>query len=302
MTNLKKNCTALMVLLSTAVSTSALAKNFPVRINEGFAGDNEFRSLQVQQRVPPFPVSRINDTASAVWFISGRPEASGAYRKVSISASFQWTETRFNRAGGHHAGICVLLTTGALQCSTPLVLDLNRDGFNLGEKGVGVDFDLRANGSGERFQWVSVNTDDAFLVRDLNGNGIIDDGSELFGEGTDLEATGEKADNGYSALDQYDRVEFGGNNDGKINKKDNVWGSLRLWVDKNADGYSDPDEIHELSEYKISKINSLPKFTKKNKRVDSAGNYIPYWSWVSTKETDGPRKLKMADIYFRVVD
>jgi hypothetical protein len=48
--------------------------------------------------------------------------------------------------------------------------------------GSNVYFDLDSDGFAERTGWVSAS--DGLLVRDNNGNGIIDNGSELFGTST----------------------------------------------------------------------------------------------------------------------
>lgn len=53
-------------------------------------------------------------------------------------------------------------------------------------------------------------------------------------------------EDGAKALAQYDRREFGGNNDGRIDANDRVFKKLRLWIDKNHDGISQPDELARL--------------------------------------------------------
>ena len=103
--------------------------------------------------------------------------------------------------------------TAFSQCS-PLLLDLGRNGFHMGPAGLGVEFDILASGEPLTIQWVAPDGDDAFLARDNNGNGLIDDGSELFGLGTTIELTGEKAVNGFAALEQFDTAKLGGNEDG----------------------------------------------------------------------------------------
>ena len=62
---------------------------------------------------------------------------------------------------------------------SPLVLDLNGDGLAISNVGNGVAFDLLARGNSVRTAWIQ--DDDALLVLDVNGNGVIDSGSELFG-------------------------------------------------------------------------------------------------------------------------
>jgi hypothetical protein len=104
----------------------------------------------------------------------------------------------------------------------PLVLDLDGDGIET----VGINpaapvlFDHDADGIKTGTGWI--NPDDGLLVLDLNGNGTIDTGRELFGDNTQMlpgvqggnPFTG-NAQDGYRALRQYDS-----NNDGQINSGD----------------------------------------------------------------------------------
>ena len=67
---------------------------------------------------------------------------------------------------------------------SPIVLDLNGDGVRTVGKGAGVNFDHNNNNFAELTGWVS--KEDGLLVRDLNGNGKIDNGGELFGNNIGL--------------------------------------------------------------------------------------------------------------------
>ena len=127
----------------------------------------------------------------------------------------------------------------------PIILDLDGDGFNIESKENGSHFDLDNNGFAEKINWTSK---DGFLCLDLNGNGAVDNGGELFGDNT-LLADGTKAKNGFEALAQYDS-----NGDGVIDKNDEIFESLRIWVDADGSGTSSEGEMKTLSELGISGI------------------------------------------------
>ena len=128
----------------------------------------------------------------------------------------------------------------------PLVLDLGGDGFEITSIMDGVYFDDNNEGLAEKTQWVS--PDDGLLAIDLNGDGIINDGSELFGTSTAM-ADGSLAKSGFEALMQYDT-----NGDGVIDENDDVYSRLLIWQDFNSDGISQPDELKSLAEMGIKSI------------------------------------------------
>ena len=120
-----------------------------------------------------------------------------------------------------------------------MVIDLDGDGFELTGVKDGVYFDNNNSGLSEKTQWVSA--DDGLLAFDLNSDGFINDGSELFGTST-LMANGSLAKSGFEALSQYDS-----NNDGVIDEKDEVYSKLLVWQDKNSNGISEADELKSLT-------------------------------------------------------
>lgn len=99
----------------------------------------------------------------------------------------------------------------------PLVIDFNGTGVSFAD--AKFEFDLDADGKTEMIYAPSVGT--AFLAYDKNGNGVIDDGSELFGPSTG---------NGFLELAALDE-----DNNGWIDENDSVFSRLRLW-EKTADG------------------------------------------------------------------
>lgn len=138
------------------------------------------------------------------------------------------------------------VTSASIKKCDPLILDLDGDGYNVEKKELGANFDLDKNGFAEKINWTKK---DGFLCLDLNGNGAIDDGGELFGDQT-LLADGTKAKNGFEALAQYDS-----NGDGMIDANDEIFDSLRVWVDANGDGISGEGEMKTLAELGITSIN-----------------------------------------------
>lgn len=121
----------------------------------------------------------------------------------------------------------------------PIVIDMDGDGIELLPMNGTINFDHDNNGFREATGWIS--GDDAFLAFDKNKNGIIDNGSELFGD--------HSSTNGFEELKKYDL-----NSDGFINKDDEIWYELVLWQDKNSNGISDEGELTKLSESKIKSI------------------------------------------------
>jgi hypothetical protein len=122
----------------------------------------------------------------------------------------------------------------------PLVLDLDGDGLEtIALEDSAAYFDGDGDLFAERTGWLG--GDDGFLVLDKNANGLVDDGSELFGSATQ---------GGFAALSAYDS-----NGDGKISAADAMWNALRVWQDKNSDGASTADELKSLAALGIVSIN-----------------------------------------------
>ncbi len=180
-------------------------------------------------------------------------------------------------------------------CS-PIVIDLGNNGIKLGEAGTGVNFDVNADGLRDHVQWVRAGGDEGFLALDRSGNGLVDDGAELFGVGTPMVLEGRNAPNGFVGLAQYDLRQLGGNDDGLITEADAIWPQLRIWLDLNADGVAVRDEMRTLRSAGITALETIPKIRK---YVDEAGNYIPYWAWASQRARPG--RALMVDVYFRTL-
>ena len=190
--------------------------------------------------------------------------------------------------------LAALGSANAWSGCSPIVVDLGNNGIKLGEPGVGVYFDVNADGVRDHVQWLRRGGDEGFLAMDRTGNGLIDDGAELFGVGTPMILENRNAPNGFVGLAQYDSRQLGGNDDGLITDADAIWPQLRIWVDHNADGVSVPGEMRTLRSFGLTALQTIPRIRK---YVDEAGNVIPYWAWAMHRARPG--RVLMVDVYFR---
>jgi T1SS-143 domain-containing protein len=126
--------------------------------------------------------------------------------------------------------------------SDPIVLDLDHNGFALSSIDSGVSFDINADGIADKIAWTS---HDGILAYDLNGNGKIDDGSEIFTP----DFNGGKFASGVEALASLDT-----NGDGRIDAGDAAFSDLKIWLDANNNGISDEGELSSLTAHAVTSI------------------------------------------------
>ena len=103
-----------------------------------------------------------------------------------------------------------------LNLCDPLVINLNDNVAGLSDQTF--FFDIDADGVKDEISELSKGS--GYLALDKNGDGIINDGSELFGT---------KSGNGFKELSAYDD-----DGDGWIDEDDEVWSKLKIWTKDEA--------------------------------------------------------------------
>lgn len=166
---------------------------------------------------------------------------------------------------------------GSGQCASldPITVDLSGMGYMLTSVENGVRFDFFGTGKPIQMAWTAKSWNGGFLALDRNGNGKIDNGTELFGNVTPQPKLPSGRGNGFLALAVYDLPANGGNGDGIIDARDAIFSKLVIWVDANHNGITDPGELLSM---KQANIQSIALKYETNSWTDMYGNKFRYRS------------------------
>lgn len=201
---------------------------------------------------------------------------------------FTVTPVRVDGSGKEQVGTTIGYRTTLY---SPIALDfVNKGMIQTIPQDSEVKFDLMGDGKPINTGWIAGHQG-GLLGLDLNHNGQIDDGRELFGQFTRLQ-NGKLASNGYEALKQYDE-----NNDGLIDQKDSVYGKLLVWLDMNKNGGSEPHELKTLSQMSVSSIGVKYQDVPTDKQW-SNGNVIKYQAKFFGPRQCGKSGCNSYDIFF----
>ena len=119
-----------------------------------------------------------------------------------------------------------------LRLTDPLVINLDGDAADISDQTFFFDID----GDGQKDQVNRLGPGSGFLALDRNEDGVINDGTELFGT-----ASGD----GFRDLAKYDD-----DGDGWIDEDDAIWSKLKIWT-KDADGN---DVLYRLADKGVGAI------------------------------------------------
>jgi hypothetical protein len=173
------------------------------------------------------------------------------------------------------------------------VLDPFDEGFHLTSLGDGVKFRIFRGGSLFQMSWTNAQWRNGWLALDRNGDGTIDDLTELFGNVTPQPPSANP--NGFLALAVFDDPSNGGNGNGFIDPGDSVYARLTVWIDANHNGISEPNELHSLQELGIFKIGLA---YHDNPFVDQYGNQFRYQG--SVWDEGGNERNTCYDVFLQV--
>lgn len=153
----------------------------------------------------------------------------------------------------------------------------------------GVVFDIDGDGVVENVSWPECNA--GFLAIDLNNNGIIDNGKELFGDA-------DGSPNGFEKLlmllGDISKVPIAKDlpiGAHGLDASFPLFSKLLVWHDGNRDGYSQANEIEPASNY-LTKISLNYKFVWKK---DPNGNTFKFQGWI---EVPSGGRRPIYDVYF----
>lgn len=211
------------IVLNTAMS-GKISVNAQGQVSEPAQKGVSLRSYQFDQEatcVGPAVFGKIGHSAHTPTYPCGQfmgktGVLSTVFRSISVSSDQSQVDVEFAFPG--QTGFC-----GGYWSPLMVFLDDERPKFTALSS-----FPLSPGG---KTYWPEAGSKGYFLALDQNGNGVIDQKDELFGQN-------EGAENGFEVLKKYDQ-----NKDGVINAKDPVFKKLVLWNDANGDGVCQKTEL-----------------------------------------------------------
>ncbi|MCH5272980.1 MAG: hypothetical protein J1E35_04845 [Lachnospiraceae bacterium] len=228
-----------MSVSSSMESMSAAGSSVRNTVSVGRGGGREYKiqtvtsSFFAEQEVTEFSTTGVVRTAD------GREITFGV--SVEMSRSF--------------AQSMEIYTEGSYVLKDPLVINLDTNIAEVSDKKFYFDLD----GDGEEEEISELGRGSGYLALDKNGDGIINDGSELFGT---------KSGDGFAELAAYDS-----DGNGWIDEADEIFSQLKVWVkDENGE-----NRLLDLKEANVGAIylgNVNTQFSLNNAETNATNGVI----------------------------
>ena len=188
-------------------------------------------------------------------------------RRIDFNLSFSLSSKLTEYAG--------MSISSAVNMIDPLVINVGKEITHVSDQNF--FFDLDCDGKEEKISAPVAGS--GFLTYDKNGDGKINDGSELFGV---------KSGNGFKDLAAYDN-----DNNGWIDESDEIYGKLQIWL-KNEDG---TDTLMSLKEADVGAIylgSASTEFAERNSSLAMAGMLRA--SGIFLRESGGVGTVQQLDL------
>lgn len=194
----------------------------------------EIRNAMGQDVIPAnTPVFSLNQVTDEYYY---REEECTAFSTIGVVKTADGREISFNlectMSRSFEQYYRETHTEGQISYLDPLVINLDSDVAQVSDQKF--FFDLDCDGTQEEISLLKKGS--GFLALDRNGDGVIGDGSELFGT---------KSGDGFGDLAQYDE-----DGNGWIDEGDPIWEKLLIWT-KDDEGQ---DKLYHLSDLGIGAI------------------------------------------------
>lgn len=218
------------VTMSDGAFLTGKSRSFSMTKSSSMANVIDLRSVQSMRSGLGTQWIRHTETSSVVMEVESTTFSAQGIAKTADGREISFgVDVSMSRG---FAGQMFSMTDEAVVLTDPLVINLENDNASVTDQKF--YFDLDADGKEEKIS--QLGSGSGFLAYDRNGDGVINDGSELFGT---------KSGDGFADLAAYDQ-----DGNGWIDENDDIFDKLKVWT-KDADGN---DRLLNLKEANVGAI------------------------------------------------
>ena len=241
--------------------------------------------------------SAVDQTTQGLPKIQGKTTPAGSCDNRT-QMTLSWVEGLSNgcTSGSLFQGACRKVQDGGVdyywngyECTnvaSPIVIATNPGQYRFTSAVDGVAFDIDGDGDLEQVAWPEASAEVAFLALDVDGDGRITSGKELFGDNT---VPGVR--NGFKALAIVAQASNGHAMRGSVSEDDPIYFVLLLWTDRNHNGVSEPEELRPAREV----VSAIGLGYQVAPRRDGHGNILRYRGWSHLRTSAGRNPANSPD-------